>query len=144
MRLCPVCGAELVRRTKESAWNFAARKTCGYVCASLSREATKATMRAAADPVQRPSCSEDGCDTPAIKRGMCGRCYQRHYNSQRRRTDPRYGLPNKTPATAPVAAPPEVWVRVQCGVCGQRLGLAPEARPWRIYDRHNCPRKGKR
>ena len=88
----------------------------------------------------RPPCSEDGCDAPAIKRGMCGRCYQRHYNRQRRLTDPGYGL---TKSPAPIPAPLPVLDVVTCGDCGQHIGLIESGSPWRIYDRHNCPRKGK-
>ncbi len=58
--------------------------------------------------VTRPTCSTEGCTRPAIKRGRCGTCYQRWYDS------PDFVL---APAPPPYVPPPPPYVPPPDPVC---------------------------
>ncbi len=136
--ICQACGGPMTRRTNESKASFRLRKACSTHCAGIVRERTKAAMRAAAPPIQRDPCSEDGCDAPATKRGMCPRHYQREYARERRAAGLPYGG-QVPPKHAPL--PVDVRALVECGDCGLLLGFGD---PWPLIDRHRCTKKGKR
>lgn len=133
MRTCQVCGVELVRRDYENDNKFAGRKTCGRNCAGKLNVSKRKTA-----PVK--VCA---CGTKATRKGQCERCYQRDYK-RARAADQRAekaALAAELRAATPLGPIRDV---LTCGDCGQHIGLLEAGSPWRIYDRHNCPRKGKR
>lgn len=74
----------------------------------------------------RPRCIGEGCTRDAIKRGRCGRCYQRWYDS------PDFV---RAPPPPPYVPPPDP-VCLWCGPYKRGRGIASEICPTCGLDEH--------